>query len=156
MGGKGFDSKLKNYVDNYYKNSKTDLFAVFMERCGELTKKDRYTSMITMESWMFLSSYEILRNSLLNSKDILSMIHMPYLGKGGTSLGINFGTSSFILKNSNNKLKGFYQCIRYFETDENGIPFNFPTINERMNSIEKENFNKISGSPIAYWVSDKV
>lgn len=156
MGGKGFSDKLKKYVEKNYKDTKSDLFAVFIEKCNEFTKKDRYTAMITMESWMFLSSFEKLRSQLLEEKSILSMIHMPYLGKGGTSLGINFGTSSFILKNNNQDIEGYYQCIRYFETDEKGIPFKFPVFNERTNKVKKEKFKKISGSPIAYWVSDKV
>lgn len=65
MGGKGFDSKLKKYVETYYKDSKADLFAVFMERCGELTKRDRYTSMITMHrneeelNKIFIDIYEL-------------------------------------------------------------------------------------------------
>lgn len=156
MGGKGFSDKLKKYVEKNYKDTKSDLFAVFIEKCNEFTKKDRYTAMITMESWMFLSSFEKLRSQLLEEKSILSMIHMPYLGKGGTSLGINFGTSSFILKNNNQDIEGYYQCIRYFETDEKGIPFKFPVFNERTNKVKKEKFKKISGSPVAYWVSDKV
>jgi len=77
---------------------------------------------------------------------------MPYLGRGGTSLGINFGTSAFVFQNIPSiKSNGNYQWIRYFETDEQGIPFKFPTINERYNTISQINFEKIPGSPIAYW-----
>ena len=156
MGGKGFSPKLKAYVEKNYKDSKSDLFAVFIERCNEFTKKNCYTSMITMQSWMFLSSFESLRKDLIEKLSIINLIHMPYLGKGGTSLGINFGTVSFILKKSIKQIVGVYQYIRYFECDSNGVPIQFPTINERYKKIKQENFNKILGSPIAYWVSDKI
>ena len=156
MGGKGFSPKLKTYVEKNYKDSKSDLFAVFIERCNEFTKKNCYTSMITMQSWMFLSSFENLRKNIISNLSIINLIHMPYLGKGGTSLGINFGTVSFILKKLKKQIAGIYQYIRYFECDLNGVPNQFPTINERYKEIEQENFNKIPGSPIAYWVSDKI
>ena len=156
MGGKGFSPKLKAYVEKNYKDSKSDLFAVFIERCNEFTKKNCYTSMITMQSWMFLSSFETLRKNIIDNLSIINLIHMPYLGKGGTSLGINFGTSSFIFKKLKKQIVGVYQYIRYFECDLNGVPNQFPTINERYKKIEQENFNKIPGSPIAYWVSDKI
>ena len=156
MGGKGFSQKLKAYVEKNYKDSKSDLFAVFIERCNNFTKKECYTSMITMQSWMFLSSFETLRKNIIKKLSIINLIHMPYLGKGGTSLGINFGTVSFILKKSIKQIVGVYQYIRYFECDSNGVPIQFPTINERYKKIKQENFNKIPGSPISYWVSDKV
>ena len=156
MGGKGFSPKLKTYVEKNYKDTKSDLFAVFIERCNEFTKKNCYTSMITMQSWMFLSSFENLRKNIINNLSIINLIHMPYLGKGGTSLGINFGTVSFIFKKLKKQIAGIYQYIRYFECDLNGVPNQFPTINERYKEIEQENFNKIPGSPIAYWVSDKI
>ena len=155
MGNGMYSPKLKKYVDKNYKNTKRDLFAVFIEKSFELSKN--YISMITMESWMFLSSFENFRNQLVEQKTIKNLIHMPYLGKGGTSLGINFGTSAFILKNSKiSNQEGIYQCIRYYETDENGVPFNFPVKNERYNTANQKDFEKIPGSPIAYWVSDRV
>lgn len=76
MGGRGFDDKLKKYVEKNYKDTKSDLFAVFIEKCNEFTKKDRYTAMITMPSWLFLSSFEILREKLINEKVITSLLHI--------------------------------------------------------------------------------
>jgi hypothetical protein len=107
MGGKGFDSKLKKYVETYYKDSKADLFAVFMERCGELTKRDRYTSMITMHSWMFLSSFENLRKNLIETKEIQSLTHL------GTRAFEELGgevvqTVGWITKNTTPKKEGKY------------------------------------------------
>ena len=183
MGGKGFDSKLKNYIDKYYKNSKTDLFAVFMERCGELTKRERYTSMITMQSWLFLSSFEELRKNIFENKKIESLVHLGY-----GVIGIAFGTTSFILKNTQNKNKGLYfrifdkiaqnieteDCANLFKRaiKEDNFRYNFEEyksnigIQDNIISNEKgkllryvanqKEFEKIPSSPIAYWVSDKI
>ena len=76
MGGKGFSPKLKTYVEKNYKDSKSDLFAVFIERCNEFTKKNCYTSMITMQSWMFLSQYKILRKNIIEKTEIKSLNHL--------------------------------------------------------------------------------
>jgi hypothetical protein len=76
MGGKGMNADLKNWVKRYYPNSKSDLFAIFIERNLELVKKQGSIAMITMQSWMFLSSYEKLRTSILDNQTILSMAHL--------------------------------------------------------------------------------
>jgi len=113
--------------------------------------------MVTMESWMFLSSFEKLRADLLNNSTILSMVHMPYLGKGGTSMGINFGTTATVVRKRRfDWYKGVYCYIRYFETDENGIPLEFPVKNERLSIASASDFKKIPGTPIAYWVSNRI
>lgn len=95
MGGKGFSPKLKTYVEKNYKDSKSDLFAIFIERCNEFTKKDCYTSMITMQSWMFLSSFETLRKNIIEKTEIKSLLQLGY-----GVIGIAFGTTVFSLKNS--------------------------------------------------------
>lgn len=157
MGSSGMNPKLSKYVKLNYKDSKLDFFAVFMEKTLEIAKKMGFVSLITMESWMFLSSYEKMREKLLQNNLIINMTHMPYLGKGGTSLGINFGTSALILnKNNIKEYRSTYNYVRYYETDENGIPFEFPTLNERYSVIAQSNFEKISGMPIAYWASDNI
>ena len=85
------------------------------------------------------------------------MVHMPYLGKGGTSLGINFGTDAVIIQNSRiANYNAQYEYTVYYETDEEGVPFVFPTINERWKTAAQENFSKIPGLPVAYWVSGNV
>lgn len=155
MGGSGMNATLSTYVKKNFPDSKSDLFACFMERGFMLAKQSGFTSMITMESWMFLSSFEKMRSKILSNKTIVNMVHMPYLGKGGTSLGINFGTDAAIIKNERvPNYKAQYEYTVYYETDEEGVPFVFPTINERWKTAKQENFSKIPGSPVAYWVSE--
>lgn len=157
MGSSGMGAKLAEFVKKQYPDSKSDLFAVFMERGLDWVKESGYTSMITMESWMFLSSFENLRKKVLNQTDIATMVHMPYLGKGGTSLGINFGTAATVLcKQHIGGYIGTFDRISYYETDDDGVPFTFPVENEYYKKAKVDNFEKIPGAPVAYWVSEKV
>lgn len=157
MGSSGMGAKLSAYVKQNYPDSKSDLFAVFMERTDNIVSENGFTSLITMESWMFLSSFEKLRVKINKNKTIINMVHMPYLGKGGTSLGINFGTAAVIMKKGHIKdYNAQYEYTVYYECDGNGVPFVFPTKNERWKVAKQENFAKIPGAPVAYWVSEKV
>lgn len=157
MGASGMGAKLAEYVKVNYPNAKSDLFACFIERGFQLANVQGFVSMITMESWMFLSSFEKMRQSIVNTHTIVNMVHMPYLGKGGTSLGINFGTAAVIFnKRYCRDYNSQFDYICYYETDENGVPFAFPTVNERYKAAKVTNFSKIPGSPVAYWVSDNV
>ena len=155
MGSSGMGAKLAEYVKKSYPDSKSDLFSAFMERADLFVKENRFTSLITMESWMFLSSFEKLREKINQTKTIINMVHMPYLGKGGTSLGINFGTAAVVMK------KGYisdysaqYEYTVYYECDAEGVPFEFPTKNERWKTAKQSNFSKIPGSPIVYAVGN--
>lgn len=157
MGGSGMNARLSDYVKKHYPDSKSDLFACFMERADAFVKENRFTSLITMESWMFLSSFEKLRDKVNLNKTIVNMVHMPYLGKGGTSLGINFGTAAVVMKKGHiRNYAAQYEYTVYYECDEEGVPFVFPTKNERWKTATQENFSKIPGSPVAYWVEKQV
>ena len=76
MGGKGMNADLKKFAEAKYPDSKSDLFAMFIERCLELVQKHGTIGMITMQSWMFLSSFEKLRTKLLDEDTVLSMAHL--------------------------------------------------------------------------------
>ena len=76
MGSKGMNADLKKFAETKYSDSKSDLFAMFIERCLELVQKHGTIGMITMQSWMFLSSFEKLRTKLLDEDTILTMAHL--------------------------------------------------------------------------------
>ena len=180
MGGKGFSPKLKAYVEKNYKDSKSDLFAVFIERCNEFTKKNCYTSMITMQSWMFLSSFENLRKNIIEKTEIISLLQLGY-----GVIGIAFGTTAFNLKkslpveNRGNYFRMFDKIAQNIQTEDCATLFRIAKsndsfkykfdeyssenkISETIESNEKGNlikfqtkqkdFEKIPGSPVAYWV----
>lgn len=76
LGGKNMNSRLKVFAEDNYPMSKSDLFAMFIERCAKMCVKNGSVAMITMQSWMFLSSFEDLRKWILNEKTIVSMAHL--------------------------------------------------------------------------------
>ena len=78
--------ELSDFLKNRYPQTKSDLCTCFIEKSFEWLVKEGFSSMITMESWMSLSSFKDLRSTILNQKTITDRVHMPYLGKGGTSL----------------------------------------------------------------------
>lgn len=155
MGRGGMNSDLTEYLNKNFPKSKSDLYSSFIEKSFRLTCKSGFISLITMESWMFLSSYKSLREEILKEKTIMTLNHMPYEGRGRTSLGINFGTSAIIFRNTliNNFLNR-NMCIRYNEIDDEGVPYRYPVINERYINSRAESFKKIPGNPIAYWLSN--
>ena len=154
MGSKGMNGRLSAWAKDIYPDSKSDLFAMFIERGLEWIPNNGFTAMVTMEAWMFLSSYENLRSRILNNYCLPNMLHMPYVGKGGTSMGINFGTVATIFHRARlSSLKGDFSCIRYFETDDYGVPKTFPVRNERFGRASVDDFKKIPGNTIAYWIT---
>ena len=153
MGGKGFSPKLKTYVEKNYKDSKSDLFAIFIERCNEFTKKDCYTSMITMQSWMFLSSFETLRKNIIEKTEIKCLNHLgtrAFSEIGGEVVS----TVAWISKKISSKNEGTY--IRL--VDYNNAELKEQEFSNKDNYFQakQKDFEKIPGSPIAYWVSDKI
>ncbi|WKT71814.1 BREX-1 system adenine-specific DNA-methyltransferase PglX [Acinetobacter variabilis] len=157
MGGKGMNAALKDFAKKKFPDSKSDLFAMFIERGFGWCKDSGFNSMVTMQSWMFLSSYEAMREKLLSNNSLVSLIQLPYDGKGPTAMGISFGISVSILqKNKINGLIGDFDCFRYFELTQDGTPKRFPSLNERNVKTKPDDFKKIPGSPVAYWVSEQV
>jgi type I restriction-modification system DNA methylase subunit len=76
MGGKGMNAALKDYAKRTFPDSKSDLFAMFIERGFEWCKPSGFNSMVTMQSWMFLSSFEEMREKLLTERTIATMAHL--------------------------------------------------------------------------------
>lgn len=152
MGSKGMNSPLKKFARDYFCHAKSDLFACFIERGFMLAKADGYNAMVTMQSWMFLSSYEQMRERMLLEKTIRTMVHMS-----NGVMGIAFGTAATVLRNV--ALPGYvadFSQVLVDDLDSQRVPVEFPVRNERLKSISQENFGKIPGSPIGYWISKAV
>lgn len=149
MGGKGMNGRLKVFANKNYKDSKSDLFAMFIERGFNLIVKHGYNAMVTMQSWMFLSSYEKLRKKLLEQVTIDCMVHMANM-----VMGIAFGTAATVWnKVLKPEFKGHFSYVYYEDLTEENIPREFPMQNERLALASAADFKKIPGAPIAYWVS---
>ena len=161
LGGGDLNGRLKAWAKENYADSKSDLFAMFIERGFSLTFNYGYNSMVTMQSWMFLSSYEKLRVKLDEQSSLIAMSHMANM-----VMGIAFGTSATIWKKcADATLNGAFCYVEYSDIGENGVPVSFPPHNER-NAKAKDSgwfhracaddFKKIPGSPIAYSASPMI
>ncbi|MCU8092484.1 BREX-1 system adenine-specific DNA-methyltransferase PglX [Shewanella sp. SM20] len=127
MGGKGMNADLKEFAKKQFPDSKSDLFAMFMESGFDLLKPNAFHAMVTMQSWMFLSSYENLRIKLLNHSAIECMAHMANM-----VMGIAFGTAATVCRKGGNRLtRGGFCYVEYEDIDDNGRPKQFPPLNER-------------------------
>ena len=153
MGAKGMNGRLKTWAKDEYPNSKADLFAMFIERALEMPLPK---GMITMEAWMFLTSYTNLRRSLLNASTLQRLIHLPYEGKAPTAMGISFGVCAFVKKNHrNDKNKGSYSRLRYFDLNKDGTPKTLEKIIYPEFWKDQHSFSLIPGSTIAFDATDK-
>lgn len=127
MGGKGMNPRLSTWAKENFPSSKSDLFAMFIERGFDLTPKFGYSAMVTMQSWMFLSSYEALRERILSETSIECMVHMANM-----VMGIAFGTAATVLKKGGSpETRGAYCYVEYEDIGEDNKPIEFPPRNER-------------------------
>ena len=150
MGASGMGAKLSDYVKKNYPDSKSDLFAVFIEKCGQMAKRNGYQAMITQHAWMFLSSFEKLRTKLL-SVDIVNMAHLgarAFEEIGGEVVQ----TTSFVFRKSHiTDYKGEY-CRLIEPNSQQGKEDMFLSCENRY-TADQSNFLKIPGSPVAYWLT---
>ena len=152
-GTSNLSAKVNNFVKKYYPDSKADLFAVFIERCGEMLKMNGFQAMITQHAWMFLSSFEKLR-AKLQQRNLVNMAHLgarAFEEIGGEIVQ----TTSFILtKKYIDKYKGTY-CRLVDEKSQNEKELSFFLKSNRY-IIEQEIFEKIPGKPVAYWINENL
>lgn len=153
MGGSGMNTTLSTYVKKNFPDSKSDLFACFMEKCGQLIKRNGLYAMITQHAWMFLSSYEKLREKL----KMHSIVDMAHLGARAFDEigGEVVQTTAFVSCGRRvADFKGTY--VRLVDiVGEWEKEAAYRSGNHRY-TAKQENFSKIPGSPVAYWVSEKI
>lgn len=152
MGAKGMNQTIKKYVQKHYKNEKGDLFAVFINRLANMTKSEGFHSLITMHSWMFLSTFKNLRTKYLNENTILSMVHLgsrAFEDVGGEVVQ----TTSFVSRSR--RIKNFRSTFIRLND------FRSPKEKEKQflnlsNRFVKDQgkFNMIPNSSFAYWLTD--
>ena len=154
MGRGNMNSTLTAYLDKNYPIAKQDLFATFMQMMIERTQDKGRCAFITMESWMFLSSFEKLRHYIIDNYYISSLGHF-----GWHIIGIAFGTAMTVIeKNKDYGRIGEYSYLTIDDIDRSkNVPFVFPKKdNGRFAHVSQQNFEKIPGCPIGYWVSEKM
>ena len=154
MGGKGMNTALKDFAKKKYPDSKSDLFAMFIERGFAWCKDSGFNSMVTMQSWMFLSSYEAMREKLLQDRTIQTMAHLGARAFPEIS-GEVVQTTAFVMQGKH--LEGFKPVFfRLVDIAQDSKEVELKAGLNRFDSTIQDDFKKIPGSPIAYWVSDNV
>lgn len=154
MGASGMGAKLSKYVKDNYQDSKSDLSTVCMERSTMFCKNNGLWSMINIPVWMFLSSYEKLRDKLLGSQTLVNMVHP---GRG--IFGSDFGTTTFVFKKQFSEgYKGTYQRLFEKQGEVEGVEARKTKFLSKKGRFiaDQINFSKIPGNPVAYWVSDNL
>lgn len=150
MGSSGMGAKLAEYVKKNYPDSKSDLFAVFIEVCSRMAKQNGHQAMITQHAWMFLSSFEKLREKMMHTETV-SMAHLgarAFEEIGGEVVQ----TTSFVRVRAHiDNYKGVY-CRLIEPTTQQGKEEMFLAGKNRY-TANQDNFAKIPGSSVAYWLS---
>lgn len=152
MGASNMNLDLSEYVKKYYPDSKSDLFAVFIEVCSRMAKQNGYQAMITQHAWMFLSSFEKLREKMMLTETV-SMAHLgarAFEEIGGEVVQ----TTSFVrVRTHIDNFKGVY-CRLIEPTTQQGKEDMF-LAGEKRYTANQDDFGKIPGVPVAYWFSRK-
>ena len=150
MGGSGMNARLSNFVKKNYPDTKSDMSTVCMERTLNMCNAHGYMAMINIPVWMFLSSYEKLREKMLRENTIVSMVHP---GRG--IFGSDFGTTSFVIAKAHLQgYKGHYRRLFDKQGEVESVEQREQRFFEKRGVFyaTQDNFSKIPGSPVAYWV----
>ena len=151
------DKDLKKYVIDNYKDYSGDLFSVFIYRNFDFCKSNGYSGFMSPYVWMFIKTYEKLRNYILTYKAITTLVQMEYSAFEEATVPI----CTFVTKNVRSKAKGLYFRLTEFR---GGMKVQNEKVLEAILNPEcgyfyesdSDNFSKIPGSPIAYWLDIKV
>lgn len=148
MGISNGNGKMNDFVKKYYPDSKADLFAVFIEKCGQIIKKNRMLAMITQHSWMFLSSFEKLREKLLEIQ-IINMVHLGSRAFDAIGGEVVQATAFVVCKSQVHDYQSqFLRLVNNIGEEQKREAF---LNKENIHTTKKEGFSKIPGMPIAYW-----
>ena len=156
MGGKGMNPTVKDFAKATFPDSKSDLFAMFIERGFGWCKQSGFNSMVTMQSWMFLSSYEAMRRKFLKNRSVSTFVHIGYNSFPEINSKVAQACAFAIHAGYINCLSGRY--INLNSAPQSAIKediFHGRT-NNLIHDICQDDFNQIPGSPIAYWTSLKL
>lgn len=149
LGNGMLSDSLSEFIKANYPNEKTDLYSCFIKKGSDSVKSTGFSSLVTMQSWMSLSSFEKMRTDIINNKRIIALMHMDNM-----VMGIAFGTAVSIINPT--KIvgyKGSYNQVNLKDIKD-GKPKEFPVTENFNGSIAQDRFLEIAGNPIAYWVSD--
>ncbi|URZ01941.1 BREX-1 system adenine-specific DNA-methyltransferase PglX [Clostridium felsineum] len=157
MGNRGMNLILSNNIKENYKRTKNDLFAVFIERIFKFLTCNGMSALITMQSWMFLSSYEQLRKMIIEEKGLINLIQIGYNSFPEMNSQIAHA-AAFVIRNNyiNNYLSKFFNLNNEAITADKNYVFLKRIVQNDFYLKKASEFLNIPGQPIAYWVSKNV
>lgn len=158
MGAKNMSGELKQFVQDHYEDGKADLFAAFILCNRQFIQRGAMLGMITMQSWMFLSSFEDLRRKLLDSSSIETMAHLG-VGAFDSIGGEVVSTTAFTLKNGFSSGNGTYIRLVNVSGDDNQSNACINAIKGDVDyrfEVSQHEFAQIPGSPIVYSASSSM
>lgn len=159
FGSKGMSHSLKKFASDEFELSKSDLFAMFIERSFDSVAPLGYTGMITMQSWIFLTSYEKLRRMIIDQENLITFAHFGSRAFD-TIGGEVVATCGFTLQKADSHEAGTYIRLTEGRTEAEKREALLRAVGDLSDplrfSVEKSKFRSITGMPIAYWVSDRV
>jgi hypothetical protein len=151
-----YDSKLKNFINEYYKDYSGDLFSIFIVHSFKMVKNAGYTGFMTPYVWMFIKLYEKLRMRIIEQSTIVSLIQMEYSAYEEATVPI----CSFIIKNACEEECGAYFKLSEFkggmEVQRQKVLEAIKTNSNWLYYTKQDVFNKIPSQPIAFWLGDKI
>lgn len=149
MGSSGMSGKLSNYVKKNYPDSKSDLFAVFIESCSYMVKKNMFQAMITQHAWMFIGSYELFRRRIYQN-NFISLLHLGI--KAFEEIGNDVvQTCSFVLQ-ANNYPKYRTRFVRLVDCKDHHEKEICYLAGQYQIASCISDYESIPGKPLAYWV----
>lgn len=157
MGGKGMNPLVSDFLNKKYTDYKSDLFSAFVVRCTQMTKPEGFLGFLTPYVWMFIQSYEKMRNYIYSTRTIETLIQFEYSAFEEATVPI----CTFALRNSRVNKKGAYLRLTDFK---GGMEVQRQKTLEAVANHDcgyyftaaQENFSKIPGSPVSYWMNDTI
>ena len=157
MGASNMNADLSKFIKDHYADYKSDFFSAFIVKCTRMAKKTGYLGFLTPYVWMFIQSYEKLRNYLFTKATIEKLIQFEYSAFEEATVPI----CTFVLKNSYVDKKGCYLRLTDFR---GGMEVQRQKTLEAISNLDcgyyyeqyAKQYEKIPGSPVAYWVSEKL
>lgn len=149
MGSSNMGPWLAKWTAKRHPDAKRDLCTCFLERGFTLANEAGYSAMVTMESWMFLSSFERFRSRVLREKAITGLVYMNHM-----VMRIAFNTCAAVFYNAFSCVSGAFTKVEYKALDANGSPVEFPVLGQKVYRRSAKDFKSIPGTPIAYWASE--
>lgn len=157
ISSSSMNNAMISFIKSYYPDFKSDLFSVFIARCIELTDDSAFIGMLTPYVWMFIKSYEALRNKIYNETTIESLIQLEYSAFEGAVVPV----CAFVLKNIHEKRNGSFIRLTDFkggmelQRHKTLEAINNPQSSTYVYKCSVDNFRQFPGKTMAYWLSEK-